>query len=141
MSKFCLAEVATLVIGWVSNLLFLAYTLGFFQNFRVERLMSAEFPRFAAVLAIPYVLTFLCCWCSHRFVKAFLMLSLLLTIGSTMVYYAFFVTQHPLEGGWIFLAVPLAQTTIAISFSFVIFLLSLVFRPKVKPVVAEQPAS
>jgi uncharacterized membrane protein len=141
MSKFCLAEVATLVIGWVSNLLFLVYSLGFFERMRVERLMNEEFARFAAVLAFPYVLTFLCCWLSHRFVKPFLLLSLVLTIGSTVAYYAFFVTRRPPDGGWIFLDVPLIQTTIAATYSFLVILLSLVFRPRVKAVVVEQPAA
>jgi len=141
MSRFCIAEVATLIIGWVSNLLFLVYSQGFFPSMLLERLDDAMFRRFVWVLAFPYLLTFLFCWFSHRFVKAFLMLSLLLTIGSTVVYYAFFVTQRPPDGGWIFLAVPLTQTMIAVAFSLVVFLLSLIFRPKVKPVLAEQAAS
>jgi hypothetical protein len=136
MSKFCIAEIATLIIGWVSNLLFLVYSHGFFPDMRMEDLNDAQFIRFAAVLAFPYLLTFLFCWLSHRFVKAFLMLSLLLTIGSTVAYYAFFVTRRPPDGGWIFLAVPLTQTMIAVAFSLVVFLLSLVFRTKVKPALA-----
>ena len=136
MSKFCIAEIATLIIGWVSNLLFLAYSQGFFPSMQLEHLNDAVFLRTVTVLAFPYLLTFLFCWLSHRFVKAFLMLSLLLTIGSTVVYYGFFVTRRSWDGGWIFLAVPLTQTMIAVAFSLVVFLLSLVFRPKVKPALA-----
>jgi hypothetical protein len=136
MSRFYLAEVATLIIGWISNLLFLVYSQGFFPGMLLEHLDDALFRRTVAVLAFPYLLTFLFCWLSHRFAKAFLMLSLLLTIGSTVVYYAFFVTRRPPDGGWIFLAVPFTQTMIAVVFSLVVFLLGLIFRPEVKPVVA-----
>src|ERR1700761_2227291 len=99
MSKFCLAEVATLIIGWGSNLLFLVYSQGFFDNANPQILMSDELLRYAAIFALPYLLTFLFCWFSHRFVKAFLLLSLLLTIGSTCAYYIFFVTRRPPDGG------------------------------------------
>jgi len=136
MSKFCLAEVATLVIGWVSSLLFLVYSQGFFDSANTDLLLNDEVLRFAGVLAFPYVLTFFCCWLSHRFVKAFLLLSVLLTIGSTVAYYVFFVTRRPLEGGWIFLAVPLTQTMIAVAFSLVVFLIGLIFKPKVEPALA-----
>jgi hypothetical protein len=136
MSKFCLAEVATLVIGWVSNLLFLVYSQGFFDRMNPRLLLNDEVLRLAGVLAFPYVLTFFCCWLSHRFVKAFLLLSLLLTIGSTCVYYGFFLTRRPLEGGLIFVAVPVTQTVIAVTFSLVVFLIGLVWRQKVKAVVA-----
>jgi hypothetical protein len=139
MSKFCLAEIATLIIGWVSNLLFLAYSQGFFHGAGAGHLLDYEFLRFAAVLAFPYVLTFLFCWLSRRFVKAFLMLSLLLTIGSTCAYYGFFVAQLPPDGGWIFLAVAFAQTVIAFAFSLVIFAISLVMRLRSKPAIAAQP--
>ncbi|HEX4141547.1 MAG TPA: hypothetical protein VHY09_14455 [Candidatus Methylacidiphilales bacterium] len=141
MSKYCLAEIATLVIGWGSNLLFLVYSQGFFYSMRPEHLLNADFMRFAAILAFPYLLTFLCCWPSCRYVKAFLMLSLLLTIGSTVVYYGFFVAQRPPDGGWIFLAVPLAQTMIAVAFSLVVFLFSLVMRLRARLVPALQPAA
>jgi hypothetical protein len=140
MSRFCLAEIATLIIGWVSGLLFLAYSQGIFYSARPEHLLDPEFERFAEVLAFPYVLTFLFCWLSRRFVREFLMLSLLLTIGSTCVYYGFFVTRRPPDGGWIFLAVPLAQTMIAVAFSLVIFLIHLVMWLRAKP-AAPQPAS
>ena len=136
MSKFCLAEVATLIIGWISSLLFLVYSEGFFDNGNTDLLLNDSLLRFAGVLAFPYVLTFFCCWLSRRFVKAFLLLSVLLTIGSIVAYYGFFVTRRPMEGGWIFLAVPMTQTMIAVTFSLVVFLLSLVFRPKMKTVAA-----
>jgi len=139
MSKFCLAEVATLLIGWGSNLLFLVYSQGFFSGGRPEQLLNGEFLRFAAVVAFPYLLTFVFCWLSRRFVKAFLMLSLLLTIGSICVYYGFFVTRMPLEGGLIFLAVPLTQTVIAAAFSLVVFVIGLILKPK--PALVEQPAA
>ena len=138
MSKFCLAEIATLVIGWVANLLFVLYSVGFFPGMQIEHLLNVQFERFAAVLVFPYLLTFLCCWLLRRFVKPFLMLSLLLTIGSICVYYGFFVARRPLEGGLIFLVVPLAQTAIALAFSLVVFLLGLVLKPK--PALVEQPA-
>ncbi len=139
MSKFCLAEVATLVIGWLSSMLFLLFSQGVFYSAQPMSLLNGEFRQFAAILAVPYVVTFLCCWLSQRFVKPFLLLSLLLTIGSTCVYYGFFVTMRPYEGGWIFLMVPLAQMTIAVPFSLVIFVISLI--SKRKTAMAEQPAS
>jgi hypothetical protein len=140
MSRFCLAEIATLIIGWGSNLLFLAYSQGVFYDLRTERLLEPEFERFAAVLAFPYVLTFLFCWLSRRFVREFLLLSWLLTTGSTCVYFGFFVARRALADGWIFLAVPLAQTMIALAFSLVIFLISLVTWLRAKPAAA-QPAA
>ncbi len=139
MSKFCLAEIATLLIGWLSGLLFLAYAQGFFPGMLLEDLNNAQFIRFAAVLGFPYLLTFLCCWLSRRFVKAFLMLSVLLTIGSTCVYYGFFVARQPLEGGLIFLVVPLAQTVIAVAFSLVVFGLGFILKPK--PALAQEAAA
>jgi len=140
MSKFCLAETTTLVIGWLSNVLFLAYAQGFFPGMLLDVLNNAVFVRLAAVLAFPYLLTFLFCWPSCRYVKAFLMLSLLLTIGSTVVYWGFFLAERSSNGGWIFLEVPLAQTMIAVAFSLVVFLISLVLRLRVRLVPAEQPA-
>jgi hypothetical protein len=133
MSKFCLAEVTTLVIGWVSSLLFLAYSQGFFDNENTQLLLNDVVLRFAGVLAFPYVLTFFCCWLSRRFVRGFLLLSVLLTIGSIVAYYVFFITRRPMEDGWIFLAVPMTQTMIALAFSLIVFLIGLVFRPKVVP--------
>ncbi len=136
MSKFCLAEITTLVIGWVSNVLFVLYSVGFLPDMQIKNLFSAEFERFATVLLFPYLLTFLSCWLLRRFVQPFLMLSLLLTIGSTCVYYGFFVARRPLDGGWIFLMVPLAQTIIALSFSLLLFGVSMFVKPKAIPATA-----
>jgi hypothetical protein len=141
MSKFCLAEVATLLIGWVSNMLFLLFARGLFNGGQGELLLNDEVVRYALLMALPYVLTFLFCWFSRRFVKAFLLLSLMLTISSTCVYYGFFITHRPLEGGWIFLSVALTQTAIAIAFSLVVFVLGLIFRPKVKSVAVGQASA
>ena len=140
MSKFCLAEIATLLIGWVSNLLFLVYSGGFFDSARPELLLNPEFLRSAAVMAFPYALTFVCCWLSRRFVKAFLLLSILLTIGSICAYFGFFVAQLPPDGGGIFVAVPFVQTMIAVVFSLVIFVISLVLSLRSKPAIAARPA-
>ena len=135
MSKFCLAEIATLLIGWISNCLFLLYSEGMFTDSRTWVAMDMTLLNHAAFLALPYVLTFVCCWVSHRFVKAFLLLSLFLTIGSTCAYYGLYITDEPaIDAGWIFILVPLTQTAVAVTFSLMVFLLSLLVKPK--PVAA-----
>lgn len=134
MSKFCIAEVVVLVTGWLSNFLFLLYAAGGFSGDRISVPMDAVFLNFAGILAMPYLLTFLSCYALRRFVKAFLLLSLILTIGSICAYYIAYVAQTPPDPHSIFVLVPYTQTCIAIAFAFLTFLFGLVF--KAKPAVA-----
>jgi hypothetical protein len=134
MSKFCLAEIAVLLIGWVSNVLFLLYSRNVFAEFRYGIPTDPAFLHDAAILAFPYAFTFVICCLLRRFVKAFLLLSLVLTIGSICAYYGAYLGIRTSDPLWIFQSVPFWQTVIAASFAFVVFLVSLV--PKPKPVAA-----
>jgi hypothetical protein len=138
MSKFCLAEIATLLIGWISNCLFLLYSEGVFTGDHEWSLMDLAFLNCAAIMAFPYALTFVCCWLLRRFVRAFLLLSLFLTIGSTCAYYGVYVAGPPADAGWVFLVVPFTQTAIVAAFSFLAFIGGLIFKSKQ---AAPEPAS
>ncbi len=134
MSKFCIAEIVVLLIGWLSNFLFLLYSAGIFEDGRFSMPTDANFRDFAAILAMPYLLTFLSCYVLRRFVKAFLLLSLVLTIGSTCAYYIAYVGETPPDPYWIFVMVPYVQTAVAIAFALLAFVFGLVVKHK--PTVA-----
>jgi hypothetical protein len=116
-------EAAVLLTGWLLGFAFVLYSEGVFDLSHQWSWMDVGFFVLAVLLAAPYVLAGWFCWLLKRFVGLFLMMSVVIVVGSFFAYRSVYFPQPQDDAGWIFMIVPAIQTAIVSVFSGVVFLL------------------